>query len=401
MDIFICEFVSGGGLASEDVSSSLFSEAFAMLRVLASGFAASGDQVVTLLDERIAPIKEILPATTAFTINSKADFFRKLKEQAANTDLVVCVAPETDGCLYHCSQLLEKAAPGRLIGCSKEFVELAGDKWQTAQHLDSMKLPTPKTHLTTFGEADAYLRENPGSYVVKPRDGVSGEGLVLVSTPNDLENALQHFSYLRDEKFLLQEFIEGRHGSLSFVCGETPMPVSANRQIIDINEKGFFEYSGGEIPWDHPQIPAVLEKGLKFLENSPGSKGWIGIDFVLNSSNHWLIECNPRVTSSIVGAWTLDSQAIGANLKASLNFEDYRSLPSGYTIFKKMACKGTETWDETQLLAEMPGIVSPPFAFQDFASAFLTAKGKTRKEAQQRILQIESNFKESTHHGAI
>ncbi|MHA2499373.1 MAG: hypothetical protein ACXAEL_07395 [Candidatus Hodarchaeales archaeon] len=65
MDIFICEFVSGGGLASEEVSSSLFSEAFAMLRVLASGFASSGDQVVTLIDERIAPIKEILPATTS------------------------------------------------------------------------------------------------------------------------------------------------------------------------------------------------------------------------------------------------------------------------------------------------------------------------------------------------
>ncbi|MHA2496118.1 MAG: hypothetical protein ACXAEI_11560 [Candidatus Hodarchaeales archaeon] len=128
MIIFVCEFVSGGGLASEEVSSSLFSEAFAMLRVLASGFASSGDQVVTLIDERIAPIKEILPATTAFTINSKVDFFRKLKQHAANADLVVCVAPETDDCLYHCNQLLKKAAPGRLIGCSKEFVELTGDK---------------------------------------------------------------------------------------------------------------------------------------------------------------------------------------------------------------------------------------------------------------------------------
>ncbi len=398
MDIFVCEFVSGGGLASEDVSSSLFSEAFAMLRVLASGFASSGDQVVTLIDERIAPIKEILPATTTFTINSKADFFRKLKQHATNADLVVCVAPETDDCLYHCNQLLEKAVPGRLIGCSKEFVELAGDKWQTAQRLDSMKLPTPKTHLTAYDEADAYLREKPGSYVAKPRDGVSGEGLALVSTPEDLENALQHFSYLRDESFLLQEFIEGSHGSLSLVCGENPFLVSANRQIININEKGFFEYAGGETPWNHPQIPLVLEKGLKFLEKSFGAQGWIGIDFVLNSSSHWLIECNPRVTSSIVGAWTLDSQSIGANLKASLDFEDYRSLPPGHTVFRKIAFKGTETWEETLLLAEMPGIVSPPFPFQDFASVFLAAKGKTRKEAQHRILQIESDLKKLTNH---
>lgn len=392
MDIFVCEFLSGGGLASEDVSSSLFSEAFAMLRVLASGFASSGDHVVTLVDERIAPIKEILPATTAFTIKSEADFFRRLTQCAANADLVVCVAPETDGCLSRCNQLLEKAAPGKLIGCSKEFVDLAGDKWQTAQRLDSMKLLTPKTHLIAYDEAEAYLKEKLGSYVVKPRDGVSGEGLVLVSTSEDLENALQHFPYLRDENFLLQEFIEGIHGSLSFVCGETPFLVSANRQIININEKGFFEYSGGETPWDHPQIPLVLEKGLKFLENSPGAQGWIGIDFVLNSSNHWLIECNPRVTSSIVGAWTLDSQSISVNLKAALHFEDYRSLPPGHTVFKKIACNGTETWEETQILAEIPGIVSPPFPFQDFASVFLTAKGKTREEAQHRILQLESDL---------
>jgi predicted ATP-grasp superfamily ATP-dependent carboligase len=392
MDIFVCEFISGGGLSSERVSSSLFSEAFAMLRVLVSSFASSGDHTTTLIDKRIAPIAESLPGETFF-VNSKTTFYENLRRYAAKADLIICVAPETDGCLSHCSHLLETVAPGKLVGCNEDFVQLTGNKWQTATHWNSLGLPTPKTYRVTFDKARAYLQEKAGSFVAKPFDGVSGDGIVLLSTPDDLENVSQHLSYLLEGDFLLQEFKEGLHGSFSFICGDMPFLLSSNRQLIKIHdESGFFEYEGGEIPWQDPQIPLISKKAKEFLEQSPGAHGWVGIDFVISSGKYWLIECNPRMTSSVVGAWTLDSEAISANLKAARNLGSYRSLPSGYSVFRKYACRGTESWDETLQLMEKPGVASPPLPFQEQACAFLTAKGRSQKEAQREILYLESDL---------
>ncbi|MFX0116506.1 MAG: ATP-grasp domain-containing protein [Candidatus Hodarchaeota archaeon] len=398
MEIFVCEFVSGGGLSSEYVSSSLFSEAFAMLRVLLSSFASGGDHTITLIDKRIAPIAESLPGQTLF-VKSETAFYENLQRYATKADLIICVAPETDGCLSHCSHLLETAAPGKLLGCSEEFIQLSGNKWQTATCWNSLGLATPETYRVTFDKARAFLQEKAGSYVVKPLDGVSGDGIVLLSTPEDLENISQHLSYLMDGDFLLQEFKKGLHGSFSFICGDMPFLLSSNRQLIKIHDQtGFFEYQGGETPWKHPQVPLISEKAKKFLKQSSGAHGWVGIDFVVNSGKSWLIECNPRMTSSVVGAWTLDSEAISANLKAARNLGSYRSLPSGYSVFKKVTCRGTESWDETLRLMERPGVASPPFPFQERACAFLTAKGKSRTEAQREILSLESDLQALSFH---
>jgi predicted ATP-grasp superfamily ATP-dependent carboligase len=327
MDIFICEFVSGGGLSSEQVSSSLFSEAFAMLRVLACTFASSGDRVLTLIDERIAPVMEALPSQ-AIVVNSEDGFYENLKKCATDADLIVCVAPETNGYLSLCNSLIEKVAPGKLVGCAEEFISLTGDKWQTALCWNSLKLSTPRTYRVRFDEAQDLLQKKKSSYVAKPFDGVSGDGIVLLSTPEDLINAQQQLPYLVEGFFLLQEFVKGIHGSLSYVCGDSPFLISANRQMINIHEDdGLFEYLGGETPWQHLQIPLISERGRKFLEQLSGARGWVGIDFIADSTSYWFIECNPRVTSSVVGTWTLDSQAISANLKAALNFEDHKLPP--------------------------------------------------------------------------
>ncbi|MFQ5980918.1 MAG: ATP-grasp domain-containing protein [Candidatus Heimdallarchaeota archaeon] len=380
-------------MSSEQVSSSLFSEAFAMLRVLACTFASSGDRVLTLIDERIAPVMEALPSQ-AIVVNSEDGFYENLKKCATDADLIVCVAPETNGYLSLCNSLIEKVAPGKLVGCAEEFISLTGDKWQTALCWNSLKLSTPRTYRVRFDEAQDLLQKKTSSYVAKPFDGVSGDGIVLLSTPEDLINAQQQLPYLVEGFFLLQEFVKGIHGSLSYVCGDSPFLISANRQMINIHEDdGSFEYLGGETPWQHLQIPLISDRGKKFLEQLSGARGWVGIDFIADSTNYWFLECNPRVTSSVVGTWTLDSQAISANLKAALNFEDHKLPPPGYSVYKKAVCMGAESWEETLMLMEKPGIVSPPFPFQDLACSFLTAKGSSRKEAQQKMQSLENDLK--------
>jgi hypothetical protein len=54
---------------------------------------------------------------------------------------------------------------------------------------------------------------------------------------------------------------------------------------------------------------------------------------------------------------------------------------------------GAESWEETLKLMEKPGIVSPPFPFQDLACSFLTAKGGSQKEAQQKMRSLENDLK--------
>ena len=217
--------------------------------------------------------------------------------------------------------------------------------------------------------------------------------MVLLTNPSDLDTAKQRLPYLDRSKFILQEFVYGIHGSLSFICGEVSFLLTANRQFTRINNRtGFLEYHGGETPWQHSQIAAVTRTAKKFLENTSGARGWVGFDILVNSNNHWLIECNPRITSSIVGAWTLDPIGPAINLKAIFDMESYRNIPPGHAIFKVISLESTESWDETLQLMETPGIVSPPFPFQDLTSMVLTAKGNTRNEAQQCIMRIEKEL---------
>jgi predicted ATP-grasp superfamily ATP-dependent carboligase len=85
-----------------------------------------------------------------------------------------------------------------------------------------------------------------------------------------------------------------------YYSGRPPLPLSLNRQLIDIDAgNGAFRYLGGETPVDHPrsdEILAVARKTVTVL----GCQGYAGVDMVV-ADRAYVVDVNPRITTSIIG----------------------------------------------------------------------------------------------------
>ena len=387
MNIFVSEFVCGGGFSKTEIPSSLFSEAFAMLNVLISSFTSDGDNVFTTLDSRLAPIQESLAADSKI-INGSEDYFNGLKKHAQDADLILCIAPETDNILLKCSRILKKYANDKYLGCNEDFIKRTGDKWSTKTIFSNLGIPHPRTYLLDFKNAVKLLKKGEKTYILKPRDGIGGEGLFLVKNAKDLLHAEKNNNYLKNEEFIIQEYIFGKHRSISLLCGNNNSILTINRQLIQ-QKNNSFEYMGGELPLKDPLYQKIELMIQRFLNNTPGAKGWIGLDFLRNHNHFWIIECNPRITSSIIGIWCLDHRILANNFKSLLNFSDFKSLSVCYSIFKKVYCNKPENWEDTIDLLKNREVISPPFPFHGKSCAMIGVQSNTREEGQKNIEKLE------------
>ncbi len=62
MKILVYEHVSGGGFAGQDISPSVLSEGFGMLRCLVEDFKVAGHEVTVMLDDRLSKLNPLIDA---------------------------------------------------------------------------------------------------------------------------------------------------------------------------------------------------------------------------------------------------------------------------------------------------------------------------------------------------
>ena len=94
--------------------------------------------------------------------------------------------------------------------------------------------------------------------IAKPRFGVDCENLKIIETKRNIDELEE--IYEPGSRFVVQEFIEGDVCSVSLISnGRKALPISFNKQIVEINENGG-QYVGGYIPFEHPlkAIPDLL-----------------------------------------------------------------------------------------------------------------------------------------------
>jgi predicted ATP-grasp superfamily ATP-dependent carboligase len=113
---------------------------------------------------------------------------------------------------------------------------------------------------------------------------------------------------------ILQPFVTGIAASVAFVCGpgqSIPLVPAAQHLSTD----GRFRYQGGSLPL----APALADRAVRSAESAiaavPALAGYVGVDVVLgevdDGSQDWVIEMNPRLTTSYLGlrALALDNLA--------------------------------------------------------------------------------------------
>ena len=294
--VLVHEYVSGGGWLEPNLPNGLVAEGLAMLRgVLADFRAWGGARITTTRDYRLTNVS--LPADHVIDLGPP-DHYAVLEKLAGQCEAALIIAPESDGILASLSALMVSNG-ARLLGSSAGSVAAAADKWACHQLFCQAGLPTPETDCVDADGARKAASNIGFPLVIKPVDGVSCEGIGLVPDVPSLHAALEKSRYA-DRRFLLQRYIEGEHASACLlVSGSGNLCLSINRQFIEIGLP--FNYQGSEVPYicdRHQEAVALVERAATLV---PGLKGYIGVDILIANEKCYLIEINPRLTTSYIG----------------------------------------------------------------------------------------------------
>lgn len=294
--ILVHEFISGGGWPEPKLPNGLVAEGLAMLRAILIDFRAwGGAQITTTLDYRLANVS--LSADHVILLDPQ-DHLAVLEKLAGQCTAALIIAPESDGILASLSTLMVNNG-ARLLGSSPGSVSIAADKWACYQLFTQAGLPTPSTcYVDVNGARDA--AEKIGfPIVIKPVDGVGCEGVSLVSDTLSLQSVLEKSRY-SGTRFLIQRYIQGTHASACLlVVGNDNLCLSINKQLIEVGMP--FSYQGSELPFTGNNHQEAIELAKRAATLVPGLKGYIGVDLLIANEGCYLIEINPRLTTSYIG----------------------------------------------------------------------------------------------------
>ena len=134
MNLLLFEYFSGGGYADRQLSSSILSESYGMLRSLISDCKAAGHNVTTFLDSRLMRFNPPNEADRIVAVSSPKDFYTRLSEFSSLVDAVYLIAPESDQTL---GKLVEKVvvSGGTSLNCGVEAIKQVSNKMTTYERL--------------------------------------------------------------------------------------------------------------------------------------------------------------------------------------------------------------------------------------------------------------------------
>ena len=429
-DIFIFEFVSGGGFSQVEIPSSLFCEGYAMLRTIIEDFKNLGFHITTLLDSRIESLSPYMKADVIKSVELEEDYLKKYIDCVRDSNYCFVIAPEFSSILYNLTKIVKKNDKN-LLSIDLNGVKLGASKLETYKFFLANKMNTPKSYRIPFKgcilDLDFILHKFDqlnSSIVIKPDDGVGSELIFYFEKKDEILHFFESSNKIFDtnRKFILQQYIEGDPMSVSII-NDQPLEktIENNPKILSINAQNLqitdnikdFAYLGGSTPVDQfKQLKTQIEDILKCVDLS-AFKGYFGIDFVKKADNSLsFIEINPRLTTSYVGIRNvlefnpMELLLNRFNQKKKL-LKNYKLFPRKFSEFTqiKLNFDGEYTSEEInnlvlpKLLNLIPEIVTPPIIIEavskdqnTFYSCFLATKSNDIQTSKYRISQINQIF---------
>ena len=238
MRIFVCKYVTGGGIADMPLPRTLQHEGDMTLRALVRDLSAIGG--VTLLVARDTRLLSPRLPGTPVPVASRDDCWQVWAEAISAADAVWPVAPETGGLLQRLSQLVIDSGK-TLLGCRPKAVRLCGNKLETAAHLAGHGIAVVPTQPLTANVV-RNLPDAVGGWVVKPNDGAGAADTYLVTN----REALASFQAAAPvhQNWIVQPFRLGAAVSLCLLCRDRDASLlSCNCQHVAL-ASGRFRYQG-------------------------------------------------------------------------------------------------------------------------------------------------------------
>jgi predicted ATP-grasp superfamily ATP-dependent carboligase len=264
MKILLAEYAVGTGLGG-----TLLLEGKAMLKTLATSFHELGHEVSYL------SAGSFIENTTLINSN-KGNFNKVLENAAIKADAGLVIGP--DELLEGLSEIIENNTIN--LGCSPESVRMCADKIECTNMLRANSINAPKI----------VENDQSGNFVIKPRYGCAAENIVISTNSK------------HEDGFIATEYIEGEHLSISIIAGKKPLPLSINKQFIDIDVTkpgSCIEYKGNIVPYNTEYECELFDIAIKTVKTL-GCNGYTGIDIVYGDQAY-VVDVNPRPTTAIFG----------------------------------------------------------------------------------------------------
>jgi predicted ATP-grasp superfamily ATP-dependent carboligase len=328
MKILVFEYITGGGFNKQELPDSLASEGRLMLNALLDNLRSyvaddnngNAIDVVVMLDSRINDSINTEGFNTVIIKpehNSHDEFVRL----ALLCDAVWPVAPEFDDVLQNLCKIVEVLGK-KLLTSPASVVAVTGNKFNTYQHLKQHHITTVPTRLFTAeiwarqGAAQQLEEELAGlsitskveEWLVKPIDGVGCTDNYILTNPYDFEKMTS-----REGDYVIQPHIHGEKTSLSclFKAG-TGWLLCANLQQFNIINQ---QYQLSEIIVNYqPDLSRYQDLVDNIAHALPELWGYVGIDLIETPEQLWVLEINPRLTTSFVGI----NAALGINVAENI-----------------------------------------------------------------------------------
>lgn len=351
MRVLLLEWTSACGRPRE-----ILPEGFGMLRTLCSGFTRAGHRVIVPISTGLQGHAAYLEADTLIPLDG--DPMDELPAICSDTDGVFVVAPESHGTLVEATKRVSPEST--LLSCPAETVAALGDKptaCEIASSLaDHLKIPEYRVVKSEGGEILEAAREIGLPAVVKPTDGAGCAGSTVLRSLKDCRAAVGKLASGSWETAIVQELLQGRHLSASFVAtGEDVIPLTINTQSMNLTQD--LEYMGGSCPYPFPADGIWRDIGEIVSEN--GFTGLMSMDFISSRDGSYFIEINPRMTTSCIGI----SKILRGNLASLITRESGDNKLDGYARWMTLPLTKTISPDRSLLgeLFDNPAIVTPPF----------------------------------------
>ncbi|MFO7796915.1 MAG: ATP-grasp domain-containing protein [Promethearchaeati archaeon] len=415
--IFVYEFISGGGFNNIKIPSSLFCEGFGMLRSIVDDFKYLDLEVISLLDNRIRFLSEILDIDSIKYVESEDDYKKEFLSRVKESEYCFIIAPEFSNILSELSQIVIKNNK-KLLSVNLKGIEIASSKYKTYKYFLSHHLKTPETYLIPLKNEyplKKYIidkfKQIGAPIIIKPDDGVGAESIIKIENESELNRLLDNFesSFEKGRNYIIQKFIRGKNSSISLLNSIKkekrikPIILSINTQNIQINETNkASEYLGGETPIEKfEEKKRLLEKILKKVKFTEFG-GLYGIDFILKDTEIFFLEINPRLTTSYIGIRKiLTKNPVKFLMNLSGFNQNYKVRIIGTSIFTRIELIYSGPLFEKKLKEELipemekkfPEFITPPIAFDDNRnqySCFVATKEKSLTKSREKIASIKS-----------
>jgi tyramine---L-glutamate ligase len=404
--VIVYEHVSGGGYSGQPIPPRILSEGFGMLRCLVEDFKAAGHEVTVLMDSRLSKLRPPISADCIVAIFYPDEPKRFLKNIAKINDAIYIIAPETGQTLQSLVELAEGTGKASL-NCESQAIEKAANKTVLYEALQKLGV-APKTIVLNLGEDLTKVKltikkELCYPIVLKPADGVGCSGLSLVNEETQLASAIAKISAESTSKqFIAQEFIRGQAASVSLLStGKRAIALSLNKQNVTLADPdGASSYEGGTVPFDHWLKQEAFSVSQKIVEAFPGLRGYVGVDFVLTEHKVFVVDINPRLTTSYVGLHMVEEFDVA---QAFLDAVSKGILPSkseieGFVCFSKVATASPST-EVYQKATKLSSVVSPPFPLNDYPQpvSLILGKGDSLKDAYLHLEEAKKHLLNIIH----